>query len=393
MVTSWSIGRAQDQAPEQPAGPTETQRDRTRAILAWKESSWEPTTGKLGAAITQLERAVANSPDQRDPTLDFLLGLSLLKSGRGDAARPLLDRAHRAAPNFSGFLLVDGVTLQLEERHGAAAEAFRRFLADADGLERVGAIATELTFLARVHHGQSLIDSGSGDEGIALLAEALAQSERDHGSPSVTCKVLLANAYSKQKEFGIAEALLAEVLRDDPWNPLHHYHRGIVAADQEDTDGAIRWFSAAVERSPGFAEPYAKLAYLAHSDRRLDDAYRYLETYASLTGIGLDGAAGSTASPNTKADVHAGFGAYWMSVANARLDDGDPEGRVRALRNAATAFRAALEFRRDCVKSLDALIQILYQLGEGEDERNEYADRIQELQEELDAAPTRSTFC
>lgn len=396
-ATAASLVRAQESPPTQPADPTEFQRDRIRSILAWKESAWETSPNALDGAIESLERARADDPESNDPTIEFLLGFCYLKRGRPDLATPLLDAAHAAADKFIGFALVNGISMQLRHEDKAAVALFEEFLSRKDEFARVGPIATEFEFLGHVHLGQALVDSGNAVAGAEELRQALDLSERTRGKASSTCKILLANAHMRADEFGIAEALLREVIERNPWNPEHAYQLGLLCADQEKADEARSWYLAAVERDPGYAPPYIKLAYLANLERDYTASRRYLETYAALLGVDEPGYGTSQQDVDAAADVAAGFGAYWHALANVRYEEHDDRGYREAAGRAIESYRRAIQIRPDCEKAIHRLVQLLYSTegAAAEAECAELRRRLEQQKADQDArgGARRSTFC
>jgi predicted O-linked N-acetylglucosamine transferase (SPINDLY family) len=84
------------------------------------------STGQFAEAEWQCRRRLSQAP--RSPELLYLLGVSQLRQGRGDAALATFQRVLKLRPNFSDAINAKGAALEQLGRPAEASAAYRRVL-------------------------------------------------------------------------------------------------------------------------------------------------------------------------------------------------------------------------------------------------------------------------
>jgi len=379
---------------QQAPGPSKAEVHKARGYHAWQRAVWRATPNLLDPVVEQLEASRAAAGSEFDASVGFMLGYAYLRQGRIDQATKLLAQTRKEVPDFVGYTLLDGLQLQQMERHADALDRFDAFLAKREVIRANPLFGAELEFLGLLHRGQSLLSEMNAQGAADVLEEALELSEKHRGKGAASAKIMLARARVRLEEFGVAEALLLEVLAEEPDDPVNYYHLALIHADQLDYEKAAAWYLQAVAHGPAYAEPCIKLAYLAGENDELATMRRYLETYRALISA-RQPSAGAALPADELADIEAGLGKYWEKVGDAREAQGDDAGAARAWTRSVEHYEQALLSRPTCAAALKGAVEMLGRLGDRDAELERYRKRLADLKlkERRGATTHRSTFC
>ncbi len=343
-------------------------------------------------------------------TASFSLAFCLAREEppTGPDRGPYLDRLEAAlqdaatlSPEFFGLWIVDGMA---QERLGNAAKAVAsldtglRLLDGATGLQPWQMF--QLRLFGLLARGRAHLDARSGREDLAvadfraaaaLAAEAVRGPEVPREGSRLEVYVLthLAAAQMEMNQYVDAEATLDRLLREDPGDPRHAYHRAVVAHRQEKYDEALEYYRHASRMDPRDPRPHLKIAYiLLHPGRDTPDpaaALAHAEIYNNLGRGSLP--ADRRGPPTDEYSVCRGEAARLL---------GNPVEAERWL-------RAALELNPHCRRALQGLIRVLRdgggRSGAGEAEIQDLARRLAEENrqrnrgETMDAPRGDQTFC
>ena len=214
-------------------------------------------SGRYEAAIQSFDRALAvvRHPDN-EPALHALVGETLHKLGRLDAAAARLDRALLLKPGHIRMLLARA-DLELDRQRAAGLST--------DGGSRSAA-----------QDPAARGDAGASGAGVWLTearerCDALIQHDPRH--PLV--RVLLGAVLLRMQDYDAAEAALDEAFARSPSRPIaREAHRvlGEVREKQGRDEEAARHYQSALDIHPLDAEALRRLAGLRFADARYEDA-------------------------------------------------------------------------------------------------------------------------
>lgn len=373
---------------------------RLRGALAWRRAVWTGDREQYSFAARELEQALRLS-EVRDFSTLFLLACS--RAWRGDVAgatEPARE-ARALAPDFPGHLLLDAVRAAPEPRGPDWKARFRTAVGGLEAYEialakydRGAAFAAELEYLGHLEHGVRLYWLDLFDRAI-LQFERAAQIARAQGrSPSPELLRRLSQCHKSVQQFEISERMIRDSLERDPGEPSHYQVLGQLAADRERRDEARGWYQRALARKLDYADPRAKLAYLARDDGDLYSLRVHLEAYRAIHEARWEHG-GEPRDPGVEANIHSGFGHYWFARAEKLADEGRLDAARPCYLAAKKEFEAAIAKEPGCIAALNGLVRVLYELGFPADESLPYQRRIEDMRNEEPGAPEPygDTFC
>ena len=221
----------------------------------------------LNAAIA-IKKAETYGPLDADTR--FQLVLAYISMGRGDWARPELERLIAADPSNTGYAYW---LARLDYDSGRYAAAIAR-------LQTV--VQREPTFVRAYDNlGLCYEALNQNDEAIRQYREAIRRT-REGGEkwpwPFLNLGILLKNTGQTEE----AEALLNEALQADPAFAPALYHLGTIMEGSDRTDGAVQTLLRAAAADPSYAEPHFALARIYRRQGRIADADAELATFQRL---------------------------------------------------------------------------------------------------------------
>jgi tetratricopeptide (TPR) repeat protein len=395
---AWTVSGPDILAQEEPtpatapstaaATATEASVLRTRGESGWRAYVWTLNRETLRAAVGDLEEA--RRLDGGDVTFAqvFLLAYGNLVLGHAETGERAAREVRRMAPSYPGLMLLDAFAATLRDDDGASLERLDRFV---DVVESNDS-EPEFRFLGRLHRGVQLFDMGENDRAIVDLEMALKVAEASDRKPPNEAILRLALAHQRVQQFGEAEKLVRGLLATDPGNPYLYYNLGLLFATQNDFTEARRWYLAAAERKRDYPDPHVKLAFLAWKDSASDPTQlrrmrAHLEAYTVLIG--------PQATDDLMADAQTGYGAYWFAIAEQRTVAGHEKLAADAYSRARAHCVQALRHNPECVRALNLLVKIGFQMGATDEEIAPFKERLDAIDAKDGSAPEayRSTFC
>ena len=221
----------------------------------------------LNAAIA-LKKAETFGP--LDAATRMQLVLAYIAMGRGDWARPELDRLVAEDPSNTGYAYWLG---RLDYDSGRYTEAITRLQAV---IKREPAF-----FRAYDNLGLCYEALNQNDEAIRQYREAIRRT-REMGEkwpwPFLNLGILLKNSGQLEE----AEALLNEALQAEPTFAPALYHLGTILEQTGRTQGAIEILVRATAADPSYAEPHFALARIYRRQGRTAEADAALATFQKL---------------------------------------------------------------------------------------------------------------
>lgn len=225
--------------------------------------------GKPLNAAVALKKAEAIAP--LDDASRFTLVLAYIRLGRGDWARPELDRLVQSNPDRAEYRYWLG---RLEFDAGKYADAIARFNE---------ALARDPQFM-RAHDNLGLCYEALDDvpKAIEHYREAL-RLNRGAASKSPWPPTNLAILLRQRGEVKDAESLLREAVGYDSRFAKGHYELGVLLDQQQRVDEAVQELTKAAAADPAYADPHYVLARIYRRQGqavRADDA---LATFKRLS--------------------------------------------------------------------------------------------------------------
>lgn len=221
----------------------------------------------LNVAIA-LKKAEAIQP--LDDDLRLTLALAYIRLGRGDWARPELDRLVTSRPERAVYRYWLG---RIEYDGGQYAAAVIRFQ---ETLER------DPQFMrARDNLGLCYEALDEPQRAIGQYREAI-RLNRQSSAKSPWPPLNLAILLRKQGELDRAASLLREALRYDGTFAKAHYQLGVVLEDQGQLENAIAALRRAAELDSHYAEPHYALARIYRRQGARDRAQESLALFLRL---------------------------------------------------------------------------------------------------------------
>lgn len=370
---------ARAQEKTQPVAPGEVQK--VRGIMEWRRAVWAMDKDGYTRASQDLfvARQLQEHAQRPDHTTNFVLALAIALRGDSAAALGFYETAHAAAPAFPGNLLVEEVIhaadLRSDDRAGnlAAAEILDRYFVALASYERTAPYHAELEFLGYTQRGTRNFRAERFDKAITDFDRAveIAKANKRTVAPELTRMLALCHQRVTQGEE--AERLIHEALRSDPGEPSHYHVIGQLKADGKFFDQAAVWYERAARRKPDYPEPHVKLAYLA-GESATPDVWRLrssLERYQILMEVELGrdlsvpppaGAVIADRERSARINILSGNGVYWKARAERAADIGDLATAKRCWGRSVESFRRVLEIEPNCVRAINATIQLLHLL-------------------------------
>jgi tetratricopeptide (TPR) repeat protein len=221
----------------------------------------------LNAAIA-LKKAEAIEP--LDPQSRYQLVLAYVAMGRGDWARPELERLAAAQPSEARFPYWLG---RLDYDAGQYASSVRRLEA---------AIALDPSFV-RAFDNLGLCHEALNQPEVAIARyrEAI-RLNRLSAEPSPWPLLNLGILLRSRGEGAEAETLFREALAADPGFARAHYQLAAVLEDGNQLDAAVRSLEQAVKLDPAYAEPHYALARIHRRQGRMADAEAEIRIFQRL---------------------------------------------------------------------------------------------------------------
>jgi tetratricopeptide (TPR) repeat protein len=242
-----------DEAARQIAVDVE-QVPRPRPLLVLASQVFLNARRPLNAAVA-LKKAEALAP--LEPQLRLRLALAYVAMGRGDWAKPELERVVREDPNELRAVYWLG---RLDYDAGHYASAIARFEA---------VLRRDPSFVRAYDNLGLCYDAQHQPElALARFREAVRLNRAD-GAPSPWPPVNLALFLRQRNQPAEAERLLREALGYDRAHPEAHYALGTLLETMDRLDEAIAELIAATRARSGYAEPHYALARI---HRRRGDA-------------------------------------------------------------------------------------------------------------------------
>lgn len=316
--------------------------------------------GRLAEAEAAWRAILARRPD--DPEALHLLGLILLRTGRGEGAG-LVDRSIERAPRNAAFL---NNRAQLLAEAGRGEEAMR-------DLKR--ALMLEPRFHAALCHlGSLLRRHGRHDEALAAFRRAIALDARQPDA-----HVGLGNVLRERGDRAGAAAAYQAALAIDPGHASARYNLGALHLEAGEAAAAEREFRRALERDP--RNPYAlnNLGVALRESGRADEARECFEAalaldprnVEALNNLGLalqqeERYDEAVARYRQALELRPAFAEAMLNWGNALKDRGDLEG-------AAAIYARALELRPDFPEALTNSASVALDRGRVEEARAAYA--------------------
>ncbi len=260
--------------------------------------------GETDEAVRYLARAYAAFQHDGDPASGAMVAVALylterVSLGNTAAARGWLARAARLAADSRLPPLAGWVSL-LRAHDSADPVAAERLAAEArETAARFGDTDLELCALSQL--GASLLQQGRGEEGTALLDEAMAaslagESTRPHTVVYTSCTLISACAQTADLDHALQWIRAADAFEQRYGNPHLHTtcrtYLGAILTASGDWAGAERELRAALEigvsAEPAVcAEASARFAELRLAQGRLEEAERLLEGFEDFETSGV----------------------------------------------------------------------------------------------------------
>jgi len=394
---------AQEQPPAPAAAPAPEPPTRAFAWLAWRRAVWSHESTDYARALKELE-------DDRSKTggsflTDFMLAQTLAQLRSPDHARRAADvlaPVERAQPGFPGVALVKAMLLTQEkapwqDQPGArpSLELLDRFVLDLASYPREAPLSAELRFLGHVERGCRRIAIAENDQAFRDLEEALRMGRVQGRPTSAQVLRILVQANLAVRQGIVADQLAEQAMRQAPGEPTHYFVRAIVAAESGRMDDSRTWQLRALELKRDYAEPYAKLAFLAFDPGNdMPTMRRRLETYQSLFDDRWS-SPGMVAPANDRANLLAGWGLYWFQRGHEAINAGRTEEARAHWKVARDRFLEAYQAQPGCVRAIQSLIQVLSLLRAPAAEIEVWTRRAEEIKDPAGGGDRgfRDTFC
>ena len=221
----------------------------------------------LNAAIA-LKKADAIEP--LDPQSRFQLVLAYVAMGKGEWARPELERLAAAQPANALYPYWLG---RLDYDAGQYASAVHRLEA---------AIALDPSFV-RAFDNLGLCHEALNQPEVAMARyrEAI-RLNRQAPEPSPWPLLNLGIMLRSRGEGAEAEPLFREALAADPGFARAHYQLGVVLEDSGRLDAAVQSLDQAARLDPAYAEPHYALARIHRRQGRVAEAEAEMKTFQRL---------------------------------------------------------------------------------------------------------------
>ncbi|MSV35305.1 MAG: tetratricopeptide repeat protein [Bryobacterales bacterium] len=194
-------------------------------------------TGHFAEAEVAFTNVLALDP--RAANAESGLALSLARQKRLDEAAPHFKQAAALDARYRPGLLELGQLYEAGGRTAEAAALYRQFPDDAAAAERNAVL---------------LINMGQLAEGTQALEALLAKA------PTDSRRVLLAQAYVKNRQAAKAEAVIAPAVENAPGDVELRMFYARLLRDQRKLPAAAQQFAGVVRGKPDFAEAWSELA-------------------------------------------------------------------------------------------------------------------------------------
>lgn len=222
-------------------------------------------TKKWRPAAEILERLLALEPLDEEGRQE--LALAYLGEGKLDEARRMLDPALETGESSGLARYILGAIYWKKNLPHLAVREFRAAL-------RLEAKRPELY--------RDLIDCLIQLEDY-LEAGELAETAAEKFPGNLEIRLRLGRLRLLMQRPKEAAAVLAEVIRAEPWNGRAYLYLGKARLAQSETEGAIRAWKSALQADPGLAEAYNDLGYtFAERGYHLDQAVQWLQKAVAL---------------------------------------------------------------------------------------------------------------
>lgn len=370
---------ARAQEKPQPLAPGEVQK--VRGIMEWRRAVWAMDKSGYIRASQDLfvARQLQEQARRPDHTTNFVLALVIGLGGDSSAALAFYEPARAIAGGFPGNLLVEEVIhaadLRSDDRAGnlAAAELLDRYFVALASYERTAPYHAELEFLGFTQRGTRNFRAERFDRAIADFDRAIEIAKASKRSVAPELTRMLALCHQRVSQGDEAERLIHDALRGDPGEPSHYHVIGQLKADGKFFDQAAVWYERAARRKPDYPEPHVKLAYLA-GESATPDVWRLrssLERYQILMEVELGrdlsappqaGAVVPDRERSARINILSGNGVYWKARAERAADAGDIATAKKCWGRSVESFRRVLEIEPNCVRAINATIQLLHLL-------------------------------
>ena len=205
-------------------------------------------------ALALLNRSFVR--DERDPDTSKVLGLCLVKLGRGDLAATFFEIAAKLAPDDASAHYYLGLNAYTRRRFAPAVRAFER------AVDIRPQSSENRSFLGRSYEAVGRVEDARRQylEAIALNR---AGADRSADPP-----LLLGTLLYRQGRLAAADRYLREALEYDPDSALARYWLGLLLESRGEWDSAIRELRHASRLGPEDHRPHYALARLY---RRIGD--------------------------------------------------------------------------------------------------------------------------
>lgn len=205
-------------------------------------------------ALALLNRSFVR--DERDPDTSKVLGLCLVKLGRGDLAATFFEIAAKLAPDDASAQYYLGLNAYTRRRFAPAVRAFER------AVDIRPQSSENRSFLGRSYEAVGRVEDARRQylEAIALNR---AGADRSADPP-----LLLGTLLYRQGRLAAADRYLREALEYDPDSALARYWLGLLLESRGEWDSAIRELRHASRLGPEDHRPHYALARLY---RRIGD--------------------------------------------------------------------------------------------------------------------------
>lgn len=412
-----AFSRAPDaRAQEKPQPLPQGEVQKVRGIMEWRRAVWAMDKDGYRRASQDLyvARQLQEQASRPDHTTNFVLALVIALAGDSAAAISFYAPARAIAAGFPGNLLLEEVIhaadLRSDDRAGnlAAAELLDRYFVALASYERTAPYHAELEFLGYTQRGTRNFRAERFDRAIADFDRAIeiAKANKRAVAPELTRMLALCHQRVTQGED--AERLIHEALRRDPGEPSHYHVIGQLKADGKHFDQAAVWYERAARRKPDYPEPHVKLAYLA-GESATPDVWRLrssLERYQILMEVELGrdlsvpppaGAVVPERERSARINILSGNGVYWWARAERAADAGDLATAKKCWGRAVDSFRRTLEIEPNCVRAINATIQLLHLLQAPDADRE--VEKLKQHLKDLNdmkpglGRPYGDTFC
>jgi hypothetical protein len=395
---------APPKTPRRPAAGRSVQESKLIGVVAWRRAVWTSDEAAYRRAATELQR-VRDEQGDVDFTALFLLGHAYSRLHRKADADLAWGAASKLASTtdrvFPGLLLAQALYMTVE-RPGFIAqpathdsrEMLSRFLVEMARYDRSQPFAEELQYLGLLERGMRSYALAEFDASFVDLERAADLARAAGRTPSPELVQVLVQARKDVQEFGVAAEVAEATLRRYPGEPVNYYVRAIVAAEAKRYDESRRWHERALQLKPDYAEPHAKLAFLAAEAHDLDGMRRHLEIFESLVRAEWT-AAPATRTGQAAANLAAGWGAHWRAQGDQRAEAGDLAAARAFWARARDAYLQAYTEEAGCIRAIVSLVQVLALLDAPAEDVDRWTRRAEELREEKPGGPKgyRDTFC